>query len=110
MILGTTDAVLGNKEEAIKEGRQAMQLALTAKSDINGLTLGYELAEIYLWVGEPDLALSELESLKDVPLCLFYGDLRKDPTWDTLQGNPRFERLLMGLGPITPVNTPVRSK
>ena len=85
-----------------------MQLALTAKSDINGLTLGYELAEIYLWVGVPDLALSELEALKDVPLCLFYGDLRKDPTWDRLQGNPRFERLLMGLGPITPVNTPVR--
>lgn len=31
----------------------------------------------YLWVGEPELVLSELESLKNVPLCLFYGDLRK---------------------------------
>jgi hypothetical protein len=87
-----------------------MQTALNAKTDIDGLTLGYELAEIYLWVGEPELAISELESLKNAPMCLFYGDLRKDPTWDALQGNPRFEQLLASLGPITPVNTPVHSQ
>jgi hypothetical protein len=55
------------------------------------------LARIYALTGENDLALQQLEVLSKLPSSWFgisYGDLRLNPEWDLVRGNPRFEKLL----------------
>jgi hypothetical protein len=55
-----------------------------------------QLARIYLLTGKPELALDQLEPLLQVPFYLSPGWLRLDPTFESLRGNPRFQRLVGG--------------
>jgi hypothetical protein len=50
-------------------------------------------------VGETDLALEQLEALAKIPGGPSYGELRLDPMWDLLRGNPRFEKIVSSLAP-----------
>jgi len=52
------------------------------------------LAIIYAWVGEKDLAITQLEEVVRIPTPVSYGQLRLHPFWDPLRGDPRFEKLL----------------
>jgi len=45
-------------------------------------------------VGETDLALEQLEVLTKTPGGPSYGELRLNPMWDPLRGNPRFEKIV----------------
>jgi hypothetical protein len=47
-------------------------------------------------VGEPELAMDQLEPLLKMPYYLSPGWLRIDPTWARLKGNARFQRLAAG--------------
>src|SRR5438309_10256159 len=58
--LGVVDAVLGNKEDAIREGEHAVQLMPISKSAIEGAMLTQYLAVIYAWTGEKDRAIEQL--------------------------------------------------
>lgn len=51
---------------------------------------------IYLLAGEKEQALDRLEPLLNVPYYLSPGWLRIDPSFASLRGNPRFERLIAG--------------
>src|SRR5262249_21639986 len=55
-VLGITDAALGRKEEAIREGRRAVELLPVAKDAVTGGLLLEHLAVIYAWTGEKNLA------------------------------------------------------
>jgi hypothetical protein len=50
-------------------------------------------------VGETDLALEQLEAVTKIPGGPTYGDLRLDPSWDSLRGEPRFEKIVNSLAP-----------
>ena len=50
-------------------------------------------------VGETDLALEQLEAVTKIPGGPTYGDLRLDPSWDSLRGEPRFEKIVASLAP-----------
>ena len=92
-VLGMADAALGNKEDAIREGRRAVELLPVTKDAIIGARLVHYLALIYAWTGEKDLALEQLSVAASLPnLFLSYGYLRLHPYWDPLRGDPRFER------------------
>ena len=54
------------------------------------------LAMIAAWVGEKDLACEQLATAVRRPtgLDLSYGELRLDPFWDPLRGDPRFEKIV----------------
>ena len=54
----------------------------------------HQLVRIYILVGEPDLALDQLEPLLRMPYYLSPGWLRIDPTFDPLRNNPRFRKLV----------------
>ncbi|HEX6432819.1 MAG TPA: hypothetical protein VFZ87_01185, partial [Gemmatimonadales bacterium] len=54
------------------------------------------LARIYLLAGRPDKAVDRLEPLLEVPYFLSPGWLRIDPTFQSLRGHPRFQRLVEG--------------
>ncbi len=51
------DAALGHKEDAIREGRRAVELLPASKDSIVGAMLLKNLALIYAWTGEKDLCL-----------------------------------------------------
>jgi hypothetical protein len=53
----------------------------------------YFFAVICAWPGEHDLAIEQLESPAKIPNGTSYGDLRLDPLWDPLRGDPRFQKL-----------------
>jgi serine/threonine-protein kinase len=92
--LGIIDAALGRKEDALREGRRAGELLPVTNDAITGASLLRNLAVIYVWAGEKDLAIKQLEELLRIPSEITYGDLRLNPFWDPLRGDPRFEQLL----------------
>jgi serine/threonine-protein kinase len=97
--LGMIDAGLGRKEEALREGRRAVELMPMAKDSTDGPQLVFHLAVIYAWTGERDLAIQQLEIVSKIPNGPTYGMLRLDPAWDSLRGDPRFEKIVASLAP-----------
>jgi serine/threonine protein kinase/tetratricopeptide (TPR) repeat protein len=89
-------AYLGRKAEAIAEGERAVALLPATKDAFLGPAIQEGLAEVYVLVGENEKALDQLELLLKMPSELSPGWLRIDPTYASLRGNPRFERLLKG--------------
>jgi TolB-like protein/class 3 adenylate cyclase/Flp pilus assembly protein TadD len=98
-VLGLIDAGLGRKDDAVREGRHAVDLLPVSKDSINGASLVNYLAVIYVWVGEKDQALTQLETAAKLPGTLNYGQLRLHPYWDQLRGDPRFEKIVASLAP-----------
>jgi TolB-like protein/Tfp pilus assembly protein PilF len=95
--LGMIDAGLGRKEEALREGRYACELLPPSKDAIDGVVLAVNLAQIYVWTGEKDLAVAQIEAVERSPTYLTYGLLKLQPIWDPIRGDPRFEEVLASL-------------
>ncbi len=93
-VLGMVDAGLDRKEDALREGRRAIELLPITKDALNGTELKRNLAITYAWTGEKELALKELADTLQLPSVLTYGELRLHPYWDSLRGDPRFEKIL----------------
>jgi serine/threonine protein kinase/Flp pilus assembly protein TadD len=98
-LLGMIDAGLGRKEEALHEGRRACELLPIAKDALDGTAFAVNLAQIYAWTGEKDLAIEQIAAVERVPNLLSYGLLRLHPYWDSLRGDPQFERIVASLAP-----------
>ena len=98
-VLGMADAALGNKDDAIREGRRAVELMPVSKNAIVGPSLIEFLALIYAWTGEKDPAFEQLTMAARLPGFLSYGELRLHPFWDPLRGDPRFEKIVASLAP-----------
>jgi TolB-like protein/Tfp pilus assembly protein PilF len=88
------DAGLGRKEDAIREARRAVDLMPIAKDSYWGPGLVANLALVYAWTGERDRALEQLETVATIPNGPTYGDLKFNPCWDSLRGDPRFEKII----------------
>ena len=88
------DAALGRKEEALSEGRRAVDLLPVQKDPVNGMVMMKYLAMIAAWAGEKDLACEQLAIAIRSPGDLSYGQLKLMPFWDPLRGDPRFEKLI----------------
>ena len=65
--LGMIDAALGHKEDALREGRRAVELLPVTKDAMAGAELLTNLAIIYAWVGEKDLAIKQLDEVVRIP-------------------------------------------
>jgi TolB-like protein/tetratricopeptide (TPR) repeat protein len=98
-VLGLIDAGLGRKEEAIREGRRAIELLPITKDSIDGAELMKYLGVIYAWCGEKNLALEQIAATLRIPSTLSYGNLKLHPYWDALRGDPRFEKVVADLAP-----------
>jgi hypothetical protein len=93
------DAGLGRKDEALREGRRAVELVPVEKDSINGTDMIQYLAMIAAWVGDKDLACEQLAKAVQLPGTLSYGQLKLLPYWDPLRGDPRFEKIVASLAP-----------
>jgi serine/threonine-protein kinase len=92
--LGMIDAALGRKEDALREGRRAVELLPVTKDVMTGSELVRNLALIYAWTGEKDLALDQIAAALQGPGHITYGQLRLHPWWDALRDDPRFDKLV----------------
>jgi serine/threonine protein kinase/tetratricopeptide (TPR) repeat protein len=98
--LGVIDAVLGNKEDAIREGERAVELTPVSQNAIEGATLVRYLAVIYAWTGDKNRAIQRLAETTYLPGShVSYGYLRLHPLWDPLRGDSRFEAIVASLAP-----------
>jgi len=98
-VLGLIDAALGQKEEALREVRQAVALLPVEKDSINGVVMIKYLAMTAAWIGDNDLACEQLAVAIRPPSRLTYGQLKLLPFWDPLRGDPRFEKIVASLAP-----------
>ena len=98
-VLGLIDAGLGRKEQALREGRRAVELVRAEKDALVLPTTTKYLAIIAAWVGDTDLACNQLDTLIRDPGGVSYGQLKLMPFWDPLRGDPRFEKIVASLAP-----------
>jgi serine/threonine protein kinase/Flp pilus assembly protein TadD len=93
--LGIVYAGLGRREEAIREGKNGVELLPVSKDAFEyGLLYVANLAQIYVMVGDYDSAIDQLEYLLSIPSYISIPYLRIDPTWAPLHNHPRFQKLL----------------
>ena len=93
-VLGLIDAGLGRREEALREGRRAVELLPVEKDQVGGNVMIKYLAMIAAWLGDKDLAFEQLTIALRRPSDLSYGQLKLMPFWDPLRGDPQFEKLV----------------
>jgi len=98
-VLGLIDAALGRKEEALREGRRAVELLPVQKDAINGPLMYAYFAMIAAWTGDKDLACEQLAIAIRYPSSLSYGRLKLLPFWDPLRGDSCFEKIVASLAP-----------
>ena len=98
-MLGLIDAALGRKEEALREGRRAIELLPVEKDAINGMRMIVCFARIAAWVGDHDIACEQLVRASRLPGGVTYGELKLLPWWDPLRGDPCFENIVASLAP-----------
>lgn len=92
--LGGILAGLGRKQEAIDEGRRAVELLPESKDALDGPRVTVALAQIYGLTGENDQALQLLEHSLNTPNGITVPMLKIDPVWDPLRKDPRFQALI----------------
>jgi serine/threonine protein kinase/Tfp pilus assembly protein PilF len=97
--LAVVDALLDNKEEATREAKSAVEMLPSSKDAVDGPGLVINLAVVYAWANELDLAFETLGPMTKTPSGIFYGQLKGDPYWDPLRKDPRFDKLLAELAP-----------
>jgi serine/threonine-protein kinase len=98
-LLGLIDAGLDRKEDALREGRRAIELLPVEKDALGGIAIIKYFAMIAAWVGDKDLACQQLAIATQHPCDLSYGQLKLLPFWDPLRGDPRFEKIVASLAP-----------
>jgi tetratricopeptide (TPR) repeat protein len=98
--LGWLYAFMGRREDAIREGRRAVELNPESKDAVDGPLMNCYLALIYARVGEKELAISLIERLLKTPgavdsadYSVTINDLKYRWEWDPLRGDPAFQKL-----------------
>ena len=99
--LGWLYAFMGRKDDAIREGRRAVELKPESKDAVDGAIMNCYLALIYARVGENDLAIPLIERLLKTPgavdsvdYSITINDLKYRWEWDPIRNDPRFQKLL----------------
>ena len=99
--LGWFYAFMGRKEDAIREGRRAVELKPESKDAVDGAIMNCYLALIYARLGENDLAFPLIERLSKTPgavdsadYSITASDLKFRWEWDPIRNDPRFQKIL----------------
>jgi serine/threonine protein kinase/Flp pilus assembly protein TadD len=105
-LLAMIDAGLGRQEQAVQEAEHACDLVTFENSGPSAPIVRCNLAVVYAWNGQPDLAISTLEPLvnrpagTNLPAQPTYGDFRWNPLWDPLRNDPRFTAIMKRIAPV----------
>jgi len=109
--LGLLYAYMQRKEDAIREGRRAVELEPESQDAFHGALWAAHLALVYALIGEQDQAITLIERLLSTPgpvgamadasSNITLADLRLRWEWDSLRSIPRFQKILVGPEPKT---------
>jgi tetratricopeptide (TPR) repeat protein len=97
-LLGLIYAGLGRCDEAVAEGKRAVELLPEAKDAFDGPILVISRARISMMCGDMDTALALLDRSLQTPSGVTIPELRLDPIWDSLRNDARFQRMLSKFG------------
>jgi len=93
-LLGLIYAGLGRCEEALAEGKRAVELLPESRDAFDGPILAVTRARINMMCGDFETALALLDHSLQTPSGVTVPELRLDPIWDPLRADPRFQRML----------------
>ena len=96
--LGIAYAGLGQKDNALIEGKRGVELLPMSVDAVYGVQQIIDLATIYTMVGEPDLAMDQLEYLLKVPSWISSSWLDWDIHFAPLKTHPRYPELISKYG------------
>jgi TolB-like protein/Flp pilus assembly protein TadD len=106
--LGLLYAFLERKEDALREGKRAMELKPITHDVVEGAIVEDFYALMCARLGLMDEAISRIERLLITPFGVDYADesitlsdLRQRWEWDPLRKDPRFQKILAGAEPKT---------
>jgi serine/threonine protein kinase/tetratricopeptide (TPR) repeat protein len=105
-LLAMIDAGLGRQEQAVQEAEHACELVTFENAAPSAAIVRCNLAVVYAWNGQTDLAISTLDQLvnrpagTNLPAQPTYGDFRWNPLWDPLRNDPRFTAMMKRLAPV----------
>jgi serine/threonine-protein kinase len=101
--LGKLCALLGHKEDALREARRAVELCPDSKDAVAGPIYRSRLAFVCAQTGEVDEAVSLITELLVTPAAeeINLARLRLSWEWDPLRGDAHFQALLAAPEPAT---------
>jgi len=99
--LGVAYALLGRREEAVREGKKGVELLPLTKDSVYGIPHLIDLARIYTLLGDEDDALAQIEVLLSHPGWVSVPWLEMEPSFFPLRDRPRF-RALCARYPVQP--------
>ena len=97
-LLGLIYAGLGRCDEAVAEGKRAVEALPEAKDAFDGPIMAISRARISLMCGDADTALMLLDRSLQTPAGITVPELRLDPMWDPLRSDSRFQQMLTKYG------------
>src|SRR5258707_2563883 len=97
--LAVVDALLGRTDDGNADAQNAVNMLPIAKDPLDGPCVLANSAVVHAWTGAVEQAFTELEVLTTIPRGVYYGQLKRDPWWDPLRKDPRFDKLLAQLAP-----------
>ena len=99
--LGLLCAFLDRKDDAVREGRRAVELKPESADAYDGAIMNSILALIYARCGEKNLVFPLLERLLQTPgavdsvdYSITVNDLKFRWEWDPIRNDPRFQKLV----------------
>ncbi|MBN1222002.1 MAG: tetratricopeptide repeat protein, partial [Candidatus Aminicenantes bacterium] len=92
--LGLAYASLGRKEDAIREGKKAVELYPVTKDALLGPDRIMDLISIYTITGKYDDAMDQIAYLLSIPCYHSMPFFSLHPRLDPLRNNPRFQRMM----------------
>jgi tetratricopeptide (TPR) repeat protein len=95
--LARVEALLGNKEAALREAERGVAALPASEDPVFGPIAEENLAGIEAVVGEHERAIGRIERLLRTPYGAFpltVAKLRVEPIWDPLRAHPRFKAIL----------------
>lgn len=92
--LAQIDALLGQKEEALRKGRRVVELWPMTRDARIAPEIATQMALVYAWSGEHEAAIQQLASVVRLPNGPTFGDLKLNGCWDDFRSDPRFEEII----------------
>jgi TolB-like protein/Tfp pilus assembly protein PilF len=86
--------LVGNREEALRCARRAMELVPESNDAVAGPGFSLNHASVQAWLGDKDAALAELARLLRTPYGENIHQAKHGLNWLPLRGDPRFEALV----------------
>ena len=84
----------GNREEALRCARKAMELVPEANDAVSGPGFSALYGSALAWLGDKEAALAELARLLRTPYGENIYQAKYGTNWFPLRGDPRFEALV----------------